>query len=208
MWTIGFQPNDCASPVLPRKTGKCSPSPTYPPATTTTKKGFIILIKGKGEWGRGLAFPAKVPPCGERAARAAVPDQKAGPVFFAPRTEQGRGKKSSGPAGLARAFDPGRRGAAFAESQGRDGGMGLLGSNIGMAIKQAPFRRGGAAMDRNGFRRIPAGKKFAARQRPKKRGCPDFSNGVSASGPGYAEKIVLRQRFVSGSKGRPDADRV
>lgn len=25
-------------------------------------------------------------------------------------------------------------------------------------------------MDRNGFRRIPAGKKFAARQRPKKRG--------------------------------------
>jgi hypothetical protein len=48
--------------------------------------------KGRGAQGRGLT--SKVPPCGRACAARAVPDQKAGPVFFA----QGeRAKKSSVP---------------------------------------------------------------------------------------------------------------
>jgi hypothetical protein len=54
IWTIGLQPNGCASPVLLRKTGKCSPLPTYPPAPTTHRKNF----KYTREEGKGVAVCA------------------------------------------------------------------------------------------------------------------------------------------------------
>jgi hypothetical protein len=56
IWTIGLQPTGCASPILLRKTGKCSPLPTYPPAPATDNQDKINR-SGKGE-GQGAGISA------------------------------------------------------------------------------------------------------------------------------------------------------
>ena len=105
MWTIGLQPNTALPPFCCARRGNARFA-HIPTGNHNNHKAFIILIKGKGEWGRGLAFPAKVPPCGEACGARGRPGSKGGSGIFCPkRQNKGGGKKSSGPAGLARAFD-------------------------------------------------------------------------------------------------------
>ena len=48
MWTIGLCPNACASPASMLKAGKCSASPTYPPAPATNHFLKLDLKEGEG----------------------------------------------------------------------------------------------------------------------------------------------------------------
>jgi len=152
MWTIGFQPNGCASPVLLRKDGEMLAFAHIPTGNHNNQEGFIVFdFEGRGGRGRGVAFSFRSHLAGERAAARAVPDQKAGPVFFA----KGEGKKSSGPAGMPALLTgpPPRR---FCRSQGRDGGMGFRIEHRDGGLSRRRFD-GEASVDRNGFGRIPGG---------------------------------------------------
>jgi hypothetical protein len=96
MWTIGFQPNGCASPVLLRKDGEMLAFAHIPTGNHSNNKEGFIIFDFEGRAGRAGGSPSVSQSrlAGKRAAARAVPDQKAGPVFFA----KGEGKKSSGPA--------------------------------------------------------------------------------------------------------------
>ena len=92
---------------------------------------YIFDLK-KGESGAGAcAFAVEVPSCGKVCGAGAGPDQKAGPVFFAVS------KKSSGPAALGEwaALLTGPSPHRHGLTQGRDGGMGLFGSNKGIVFR-------------------------------------------------------------------------
>jgi hypothetical protein len=120
-----------------RKAWKCSPSPTYPPAQQQQGR-IIILIGRKRSAGQGSS-PSRPEPrlAGERGPRA-VPDQKAGPVFF-----QGReGKKSSGPAGLPALLTAPAAAPLFVDRRVGTEGWAFLDRTKGWRFKQAPFRRG------------------------------------------------------------------
>src|SRR5262249_44710646 len=67
MWTIGLQPNAALPPFLATlKDGEMLASPTYPPATTATRKSLIILIEEEREAG-AYAFPSSIPRDDQRA---------------------------------------------------------------------------------------------------------------------------------------------
>jgi hypothetical protein len=61
MWTIGFQPNGCASPVLLRKDGEMLAFAHIPTGNNNKEVFLIFDFQGKGERGRGLRLPVQNP---------------------------------------------------------------------------------------------------------------------------------------------------
>jgi hypothetical protein len=152
MWTIGFQPNGCASPVLLRKDGEMLAFAHIPTGNHNNQEGFIVFdFEGRGGRGRGVAFSFS--PALRESVRPRAPSRIKGRVryFFA----EGEGKKSSGPAGVPALLTgpPPRR---FCRSQGRDGGMGFRIEHRDGGLSRRRFD-GEASVDRNGFGRIPGG---------------------------------------------------
>ena len=84
MWTIGLCPNACAFPASMLKAGKCSASPTYPPAPTTNHFFKLDLKEGEGA-GEFLASSVSFPHPG-KDSRPAPPyaPQHRRPFLFLP----------------------------------------------------------------------------------------------------------------------------
>jgi hypothetical protein len=82
MWTIGFQPNGCASPVYRARrgaeNGEMLAFAHIPTGATSTSKNFYLDFK-KGEQRPALAHTRQ----GSERNAWPGPAQKAGPVFFA-----------------------------------------------------------------------------------------------------------------------------
>jgi hypothetical protein len=62
MWTIGFQPNGCASPVLPRKDGEMLAFAHIPTGNPSNNKEGFIIFDFEGRAGRAEPVPATCPP--------------------------------------------------------------------------------------------------------------------------------------------------
>jgi hypothetical protein len=116
MWTIGFQPNGCASHAYRARKGAESMEMLafahIPTGNHNNQEEFIFFdFEGRGAPGRGPRLHFDSPALRESVRRARRPGSKGRAGIFC----QGRGQKIFRSRGPARAFDRARRRAAFAE---------------------------------------------------------------------------------------------
>ena len=112
------KPERLRFPRLPRKKGRGKRGnarlrPHTHRQTPQQGRIYILILKKEAGGAGGRLLFSQSGPAGEQAVARAVPDQKAGPVFFAQEIDRGRGQKIFRSRGPARAFDRVRRRAAF-----------------------------------------------------------------------------------------------
>ena len=116
MWTIGFQPNGCASHAYRARKGAESMEMLafahIPTGNRNNKEGFLILIFKEGESGAGGSLQFHSPALRESVRSRAPSRIKRRGRYFLPRE---RGQKIFRSRGPARAFDRARRRAAYVE---------------------------------------------------------------------------------------------
>jgi hypothetical protein len=100
-----------------RKAGKCSPSPTYPPATTSSREVFIIGFRRKEK--RSQA--PHQPDIAAKLLHGLIPAQKPGPVFFARKKRQ----KSSSPTPRGALLTRSKARFVLPNAHGRNGGTAI-----------------------------------------------------------------------------------